>query len=559
MAAIPVARPRGRWTALVLAGLIAGCGALPAPEVGGFNIRRKIRDLVSGSRQELCHTVSEIEIDGARVLPREVVARATVQSGLVGRDLRTKDGQSAINHCVALLNDWYAREGYLFAHISDDVTLISDGRLRLTAEEPLVQRDPVRLRFLKVKPTSAVAIGTANHSADGSADGGAWEEVRGRTRPRVLATALRLVPGEPFRWDNGRWQALERSGLFVNASAKALPTSDGRIAVQVTAAEAPFTSIEPALRVGGSQNEIAGELILHERNLAGRNVKVDATVGSSLEPLRSLSRSPDEPISKLEQQGALTESRGPLGAPSLTLRMTDDKFGLPGAWQLALQQQHQQRSSTFSLRRPLQAWRGFGSGLASAGLEADFEPTASVFRLKGTSARGRGMEPRRFEAWSTLGFRFSNDADGGGLTGPYVKGGVAHQVVGQRFLGSWLRDRRCVTSLRSHIAAGVGETLSVRTEALDCTGLRRVRGFKVTQRYSRFLTGLSAEVRFPISTTATGAMFADAVVGRGIIADQMSYDQAASAGLSFSVSLLKADISFNSQKEWHFSVGLRED
>ena len=182
-------RPCGRWTALVLAGLIAGCGARPAPEIGGLNIGRKLRDLVPGSWHAPCGTVPEIKIDGARVLPREVVARATLRSGLVGGDLRTKDGRSAINHCVALLSDWYSRKGYVFAHGSGDVTLVPDGRLRLTADEPLVECDPVRLRFLKFKPVSG-----ANHSADGS-DGGAWEEVRGRTRPSVLATALRLVPG----------------------------------------------------------------------------------------------------------------------------------------------------------------------------------------------------------------------------------------------------------------------------------------------------------------------------------------------------------------------------
>ena len=42
-------------------------------------------------------------------------------------------------------------------------------------------------------------------------------------------------------------------------------------AVQLMATESPFTSFEPALACGDGR--IAGEIILHERNLAGQNLR----------------------------------------------------------------------------------------------------------------------------------------------------------------------------------------------------------------------------------------------------------------------------------------------
>ena len=42
-------------------------------------------------------------------------------------------------------------------------------------------------------------------------------------------------------------------------------------AVQLMVAESPFTSFEPALACGDGR--IAGEIILHERNLAGQNLR----------------------------------------------------------------------------------------------------------------------------------------------------------------------------------------------------------------------------------------------------------------------------------------------
>ena len=45
--------------------------------------------------------------------------------------------------------------------------------------------------------------------------------VGGSTRPAVVAHALNLKPGEPFRWDPNAWERLRRCGLFEEAEARA--------------------------------------------------------------------------------------------------------------------------------------------------------------------------------------------------------------------------------------------------------------------------------------------------------------------------------------------------
>ena len=55
--------------------------------------------------------VTSIEVEGARVLPREIVARAVRASDLVGRDLRTDDGRGAARACIGMLNEWYRQQG----------------------------------------------------------------------------------------------------------------------------------------------------------------------------------------------------------------------------------------------------------------------------------------------------------------------------------------------------------------------------------------------------------------------------------------------------------------
>ena len=75
--------------------------------------------------------------------------------------------------------------------------------------------------------------------------------------------------------------------------------------------------------------------------------RVDATVRASLASINPFGRrhavgSPRD--SDLGPAG----KRGFLGPPTFTLRFADNKFGLPGAWQLAIQRQHDRTSRSLS-------------------------------------------------------------------------------------------------------------------------------------------------------------------------------------------------------------------
>ena len=147
-----------------------------------------------------------------------------------------------------------------------------------------------------------------------------------------------------------------------------------------------------------------------------------------------------------------------------------------------------------------------------------------------------------------------------GPSGAFLKGGFVHRVRGQRFLSAYMKRRRCSTALRSHASAGVGAPLSLGREALECSGPQRIRGFESAPRYSRLVVGSSAEIRFPVTATVGGAVFIDALLGVGGLAEPIpNVDVAASVGASCMASIFCTDLSINSDGEVRLAMGLREE
>ena len=85
-----------------------------------------------------------------------------------------------------------------------------------------------------------------------SAEAGQLVTVGGSTRDRVVARALQLKAGEPFRWDQGSWETLRSCGLFEEAEARAKFVN---VAVAVPASQAqrkPKTVfVDGAVTMGG--------------------------------------------------------------------------------------------------------------------------------------------------------------------------------------------------------------------------------------------------------------------------------------------------------------------
>ena len=165
---------------------------------------------------------------------------------------------------------------------------------------------------------------------------------------------------------DGSWRARARVR-------SAQPVGNKTYAVHVTASESPFTSFEPVLACGDGR--IAGEIVLHERNLAGQNLRragglgerarargvwsfcpsprartlrVDATVRASLASVDPFGHRRRETSRGSDDEPQIGSTSAFVGPPTFTLRLADNKFGLPGAWQLALQRQRDRTSHLFS-------------------------------------------------------------------------------------------------------------------------------------------------------------------------------------------------------------------
>ena len=164
---------------------------------------------------------------------------------------------------------------------------------------------------------------------------------------------------------------------------------------------------------------------------------------------------------------------------------------------------------------------------------------------------------RQVEAWCTGGVRGSDDV---AITssGVFLKGGLVHSTSGQRFLSQLLKRYQCVGALRSHASIGVGEPLSAHSEALECSGPRRIRGFETAPQYSRLVLGSSAELRFPLTAHVAGCCFVDALLGVGFVTDAPGVSQRASAGVSVAASIFRADLTLNSAGELRVATGLRD-
>jgi|MDSW01.2.fsa_nt_gb hypothetical protein len=164
---------------------------------------------------------------------------------------------------------------------------------------------------------------------------------------------------------------------------------------------------------------------------------------------------------------------------------------------------------------------------------------------------------RQVEAWCTGGVRGS---DGAAITssGVFLKGGLVHSTSGQRLLSPLLKRCQCVSALRSHASIGLGEPLSTHSEALECSGPRRIRGFETVPQYSRLVFGSSAELRFPLTANVAGCCFVDALLGVGFVAEAPGVLQRASTGVSVAASIFRTDLTVNSAGELRVAAGLRD-
>ncbi|KAF8821451.1 hypothetical protein IE077_002004 [Cardiosporidium cionae] len=227
---------------------------------------------------------------------------------------------------VQNVNAWYQKRGYVFAEVlSHPILVFSENQLQVSlcfhVVEPKIATQPVKLYFYRRKshffsplrarclssssiPLSSsspsnyipkVAATNETHPTEKNANPSSHEKVlfghtpsslhatpslcqtedsllstKGRTRPSTIAKHLQLTAGQPFRWDDRRWNELLFSGIFSDAHASAVILSDSSIQMHVFVVEQPSFKFEPGVSKGfSSTKDLALELTLIDQNLLG--------------------------------------------------------------------------------------------------------------------------------------------------------------------------------------------------------------------------------------------------------------------------------------------------
>jgi outer membrane protein assembly factor BamA len=271
--------------------------------------------------------VQRVAVPNSTVLPDSVVRTAVKRSGLLGSPLRTDRVQEFAKH----LKRWYVRQGYVLHSVTGATLKPETATAVITVEEPTVSRRPVDIVFLKEmvvdedtgepitfrqyreKKTKELqesrATGSKFQRLDRQLDrqnlNTTFVMSKGRTKPSKVAGALKLIPGQPFQWQQSRWEKVSTSGIF-SKILRASPerTSDGGVCLQVYVTEPPPRHLEYGIGKSIWTNSWEGEVDFDWRNIFGGG----------------------------ESMGVLVRRGTKDSSPSVRVRYGDDKFGLEGGY-----------------------------------------------------------------------------------------------------------------------------------------------------------------------------------------------------------------------------------
>lgn len=259
--------------------------------------------------------------NNSTVLPDEIIQMAAARSGLIGKPLRTDRVQEFARN----LKHWYTRQGYVL-HSVTGATIDADSAVAaISVEEPRVSAAPVGITFCKemvVDDESGQLLTFRQYREKHSSRRTfGFDKIKrddlnttlvtasGRTNPDVIAKALQLLPGRPFRWEPRRWQQVARSGIFsrvVRASPERL--RDGSVQLQILCQEAAPRHLEYGLTKSLYTGSWEGEIDFEHGNLLGGG----------------------------ERLGLLVRRGTRDAEPSLRVHFTNDKFGMEGGYSVQL-------------------------------------------------------------------------------------------------------------------------------------------------------------------------------------------------------------------------------
>lgn len=297
--------------------------------------QRFFRSKQQKEKDDMMHTLLTTPIrqvvikPSTTVLPETVVHIAARRAGLLGQPLH----MDRVSELAQALHKWYQRQGYVLHSVTGATLLAETGTAEIQVQEPVLSTDPVSIVFCHervVDPDTGDHL-TLRQYTEKQQQHNNKRPARnnnnrpdttvtrndlnftyiptptGRTRPRRIAAALELLPGQQFRWNEQRWRKIVKSGIFQKVI-QAVPqtVSDGTIQLQMVVQEAPPRHLEYGLSKSLYTGDWEGELDFEHVNVLGG--------GESL---------------------GFTVRRGTKG-PSGRLRFSDDRFGLEGGYDVEL-------------------------------------------------------------------------------------------------------------------------------------------------------------------------------------------------------------------------------
>ena len=207
-------------------------------------------------------TVNSVSAPKSTVLPSSVLTDAGTQSGLIGGAFCAE----AVEECAGRLGKWYSDSGYILNSVTGATLDADTGTAQMSVEEATVAIDPVdivNVREMSVDISNSTLVPT-----------------KAKVRPKVLAEALNLHAGEPFRWDRDRWDGIDRrSGLFSRVwSVSPQKSPDGTVQLRIIATEAPARSIDYGITKSLYNDVWEGEIDCSHGNLLGGGERLGISI-----------------------------------------------------------------------------------------------------------------------------------------------------------------------------------------------------------------------------------------------------------------------------------------
>jgi hypothetical protein len=231
--------------------------------------------------------VQSVIIPNSTVLPKDVVQIAAKRSGILGNPLKTE----YVQDFAQSIKRWYTLKGYVLHSITGATLQPETATAEISVQEPVHDRAPVHISLYKEMVLDPVTgnLTTYRQYRDqyerrktfGWNDQNVLKKEdlnltyvpathRGHVRPSKIAQALDMVPGQPFQWDQLRWDRILQSGLFARVL-QVTPRAVGGDAVQlhIVATEAPTKHLEYGIGKSLYSGGWEGEFDFEHMNVLG--------------------------------------------------------------------------------------------------------------------------------------------------------------------------------------------------------------------------------------------------------------------------------------------------